>query len=66
MSTPERQLAHRLRSPLTVIHGFADVLAGDDGELSPEERREYAARIKRAADELAAMIDDFAPRDGGG
>ena len=56
-----REEAHRLRSPLTVVQGFAAVLAEEDRQLSLDEQRDYAARIKRAAEELADIIDELAP-----
>jgi signal transduction histidine kinase len=51
-----RRLRHDLRTPLTIVAGFAEVLAGDR-EISDADRREYAARIKTAADEIRALID---------
>jgi signal transduction histidine kinase len=58
-----RRLRHDLRTPLTIITGFAEVLAADK-PLSDETRRDYASRIKVAADELRTMLDDFF--EGGG
>jgi signal transduction histidine kinase len=52
-----RRLRHDLRSPLLVIGGFAQLLAGDR-EVSPEERRQYAERIHAAAEELRRLLDD--------
>jgi signal transduction histidine kinase len=51
-----RRLRHDLRSPLAVIGGFAQLLA-DDRPVSEDERRDYAERIRRAADEASAIID---------
>jgi signal transduction histidine kinase len=50
------RLRHDLRSPLVVIGGFAQLLA-DDREISDEDRRNYAERIKRAAEDLSAIVD---------
>jgi signal transduction histidine kinase len=50
------RLGHDLRTPLTIIAGFADALAGE-GELSDAQRREFAARIRAAADELRDLLD---------
>jgi signal transduction histidine kinase len=50
-------LRHDLRTPLAVILGYADLLAGDR-EISPETRREYAERIRSAARDLHRTIDD--------
>ena len=52
-----RRLRHDLRSPLLVIGGFAQLLAGDR-ELSLEDRRLYAERIQAAAEELRGLLDD--------
>jgi signal transduction histidine kinase len=51
-----RQLRHDLRTPLTIVAGFSEVLAAD-GPISDEARRDYAARIHAAADELREMLD---------
>jgi signal transduction histidine kinase len=51
-----RRLRHDLRSPLTIVTGFSEVLAADR-PISEEARREYAARIHAAAQELREMLD---------
>jgi signal transduction histidine kinase len=51
-----RQLRHDLRTPLTIVTGFSEVLAADR-PISDEARRDYAARIHAAAQELREMID---------
>lgn len=53
-----RRLRHDLRSPLTIISGFAEVLAADK-PISDEARREYAERIVTAAKELRVMLDEL-------
>lgn len=57
------QLRHDLRTPLTVVVGFTDLLSRDD--LSAEQRRHYASRVASAAAEMRDMIDALAP-DGDG
>ena len=52
-----RKLRHDLRSPLVVIDGFAQLLAGDR-PISEEERRDYAERILRASAELEQLMND--------
>jgi signal transduction histidine kinase len=52
-----RRLRHDLRSPLTIIAGFAEILAGDR-VIADEARREYASRILTAANELRTMLDE--------
>jgi signal transduction histidine kinase len=51
-----RKLRHDLRTPLTIVAGFAEVLASDR-RISDADRREYAQRIKTAADEIRSLID---------
>jgi signal transduction histidine kinase len=52
-----RKLRHDLRSPLVVIAGFAQLLAGDR-EISDAERRDYADRILRASQEMEQLMTD--------
>jgi signal transduction histidine kinase len=51
-----RRLRHDLRTPLTIVAGFAEVLAGER-PLSEADRRDYAARIVTAAREIRELID---------
>jgi signal transduction histidine kinase len=51
-----RRLRHDLRTPLTIVAGFAEVLAGDR-EISLADRREFAHRIQDAAAEIRQLID---------
>ena len=53
-----RQLRHDVRTPLTIVAGFSEVLAAD-GHISDEARRDYAARIHAAAQELREMLDEL-------
>ena len=57
-----RRLRHDLRSPLTIVVGFAEVLAADK-PITDAARRDYASRIQAAAEELRAMLDDFFEAD---
>jgi K+-sensing histidine kinase KdpD len=52
-----RALVHDLRTPLTIVEGFSDLLVRRGAELEPAEREEYAQRIAEAAHELRAIID---------
>jgi signal transduction histidine kinase len=51
-----RRLRHDLRTPLTIVAGFAEVLAGDRA-ISEADRREFASRIQEAAGEIRRLID---------
>ena len=50
------RLRHDLRTPLTVVIGFAELLASDR-ELSDEARRDYARRVLDAGYEIRELID---------
>ena len=50
------KLRHDLRTPLTVVIGFAEILAGER-PLKDEDRRDYAERVLSAAIEIREMID---------
>ena len=51
-----RRLRHDLRTPLTIVAGFAEVLAADR-PISDQDRRDFAARIQDAATEIKKLID---------
>lgn len=53
-----RRLRHDMNTPLTIVSGFSEVLAADK-PISDDARRDYAARIHAAAEELRVMIDAF-------
>ena len=60
MSTPEdelRTLVHDLRTPLTLVSGFSDLLVRRADELSAPERDEYVRRIADAAREMRELLD---------
>jgi signal transduction histidine kinase len=52
-----RRLRHDLRTPLTIVAGFAEVL-GADRQISEDDRREFAKRIQEAAGEIRRLIDE--------
>jgi K+-sensing histidine kinase KdpD len=52
-----RALVHDLRTPLTIVEGFSDLLVRRGAELDAGERDEYARRIAAAAGELRALLD---------
>jgi signal transduction histidine kinase len=49
-------LRHDLRTPLTVVIGFAEIMAGDR-VVSDEQRRDYAQRVLSAALEIRELLD---------
>ena len=51
-------LVHDLRTPLTIVQGFADLLARRGSTLTDEQREEYVTRIAAAAGEMKAILDD--------
>ena len=52
-----RRIRHDLRAPLTIITGFAELLASEK-PIGETTRREYAARIQAAAIELRTLLDE--------
>jgi K+-sensing histidine kinase KdpD len=50
-------LVHALRTPLTIVEGFADALTRRGAEMSEEERAEYLERIGDAAREMRDLLD---------
>ena len=60
MSTHEdelRTLVHDLRTPLTLVSGFSDLLVRRADDLSAPERDEYVRRIADAAREMRELLD---------
>ncbi len=57
-----RNLVHDLRTPLTIIQGFADLLERRGAVLSEKERDEFLGRIGEAARDMAAILDRERPR----
>jgi len=49
--------AHEIRTPLSTVLGFSELLQG--GQLPPEEITEYAALIHRHAIELTHLLDEL-------
>jgi signal transduction histidine kinase len=60
MTEDERlvSLVHDLRTPLTIVQGFADLLSRRGATLSEDERDEYVGRIATAAQDMKAILDD--------
>lgn len=52
------RLVHDLRTPLTVISGFCELLERQHDKLSEEQKKEYLQRVSGAATELRAILDN--------
>ncbi|OLB64882.1 MAG: PAS domain-containing sensor histidine kinase [Actinobacteria bacterium 13_2_20CM_2_72_6] len=49
--------SHELRTPVTVIKGYADTLVDHWGELDEAERRDAAERLGQRAGDLARLVE---------
>jgi signal transduction histidine kinase len=49
------RLRHDLRTPLTIIAGFAELLSGEQ-PVPDEQRREFARRIMDAAEDMRELL----------
>jgi two-component system phosphate regulon sensor histidine kinase PhoR len=50
-------VSHELKTPLTVVHGFAETLL--DPNLSPEQRRHFTEAILANAARMQRIVDDL-------
>jgi two-component system sensor histidine kinase KdpD len=56
-------LSHELRTPITVIAGFTDLLLGEQaGPLGAEQRR-YLAEMKKSCERLARFVNELGAAD---
>ncbi len=51
-------LVHDLRTPLTLVLGFTDLLRKRGESLSAEERADFVERIDDAAKDLRRILDE--------
>jgi His Kinase A (phosphoacceptor) domain. len=51
------RLVHDLRTPLTVITGFCELLERQSDKLTEEQKHEYLHRVADAASELRQILD---------
>ena len=59
------RLVHDLRTPLTVVAGFADMLERRGDDLSAHQRADLVRRIADGAREMRALLDaDRSTRSG--
>jgi signal transduction histidine kinase len=56
-----RTLVHDLRTPLTLVEGFGDLLVRRGDDLPAAERDEYLQRIVAAAREMRELLDRAGP-----
>lgn len=52
------RLVHDLRTPLTLVLGFSDLLRKRGDQLSAQERADYVERIDAAAKDLRRILDE--------
>jgi signal transduction histidine kinase len=52
------RLVHDLRTPLTIVQGFAELLDRGHTTLDEERRSEYLGRIAQAGREMKDILDD--------
>lgn len=58
-------LVHALRTPLTVLSGFAELLESRGESLSVEQRAELVEKLAAGAREMSAILDaEYATRLG--
>jgi len=50
---------HELRTPLSSIVGFSDVLATDWADLSDAQRLDFVERIRQSGWRMTKLVDDF-------
>lgn len=52
------RLVHDLRTPLTIVQGFAELLERGASSLDDERRTEYLGRIAAAGREMKDILDE--------
>lgn len=52
------RLVHDLRTPLTVVSGFCELLERQGDKLTDGQRQEYLQRVSAAAAEMRDILDD--------
>ncbi len=51
--------SHELKTPLTSVIGYAELLNDHDRELGAEQRKEFTRRLKGEAEQLLGLIEDI-------
>lgn len=52
-------MSHEIRTPLNAVVGFSSLLSTQIGDLSDEERKEYAELIEKNSNSLMMLISDI-------
>jgi signal transduction histidine kinase len=52
------RLVHDLRTPLTIVQGFAELLERGGAQLDEQRRTEYLVRIATASREMKLILDE--------
>jgi len=52
-------VSHDLRTPITAISGYAELLTKGEGKLSSERRIEYLTNIKKRSDQMECIVSDL-------
>ncbi len=53
------QISHELRTPMTSIRAFSEILADAGADLAPDERQKYASVIQDETIRLTRLLDDL-------
>jgi signal transduction histidine kinase len=51
--------SHELKTPLTSVIGYAEILNDHDDRLKPEQRQEFTRRLRTEAKQLLGLIEDI-------
>ncbi|WP_158276704.1 MULTISPECIES: histidine kinase dimerization/phospho-acceptor domain-containing protein [Solirubrobacterales] len=55
------RLVHDVRTPLTIVLGFSDMLRRRGEDLEPEQRAEFVQRLDEAARDIQRLLDEARP-----
>ncbi|MBT3412930.1 MAG: hypothetical protein HOJ15_00810 [Candidatus Jacksonbacteria bacterium] len=57
------ELRHDLRTPLTVIKGYADMLTSETKCKIDDSAKDYVEQIKKSVDKMNKVIDSWKEED---